>query len=947
MLLPLHRRGLRAACGALAILSAAFAPLVDAGTVTGRVTDASGFGSLHGAELELVELGRRTTSATDGTYRFADVPAGRYTLRARYAGADPVELNVEVTETGDGVTRANVGFGAATDDLLESVLIVGQRANLASAISLQRAADTVKSVLTRDAIGQFPDQNVAESVRRVAGVNVLNDQGEGRFIAVRGLSPDLNAASINGARVPAPEADVRSVALDVVPAELIESIEVRKSLTPDMDADTLGASIEINTTSAFDRRDPFLGFTAQGSYNDLTEEWSPKASLDFSRNFGDRFGVAGGVSYYERTFATDNIESEGWNTTDDGVTYADTLEYRDYDVERTRLGLSLSLDFRATDDTTLYARAVYSDFEDQEFRGRLIFEMDEEPFAGDANTASFSSDDGQIRVERDMKDRFEAQDITTIVLGGETFAGPWTFDYKAMWAKAREKENGSLDPVNFRRDFEEPGELEVTFDYSQLELIRYAVSPATLATFLDPTEFGFDEVERTTLSLSEDEEVTFQLDVTREFALAQGAFEVQAGAKARAREKTFDLAVDFFDGFDGDYTLADVLGRQSYGLADIDPQSSQSGPRRFFRDNFAGFELNELDSQFESAVADYAVDEDIYASYLLGRYTSGPLRVIGGVRFERTENDIAGNLVELVEEGGSRDGVVLEEDTVFVTPQRFDRDYDNWLPSVNVRYEALSDVVLRAGYYASVVRPNIGNLAPRFLVEENDEGEREGEFGNPDLEPYEANNLDLSAEWYFSKDAVFQVGAFWKEIDNFIVLANFEDVTFNGVFANEALIPINGETADVLGFEMGYQHALTGLPAPFDGFLVGLNYTYTDAEGEIDGRTIPLPAAAENTFNATLGYEKGRVSIRVAAAYRDEYLDELGSDPIEDRYVKDHLQWDISAKFRVNPQLQLFAEFVNVSDEPYVAFQRGPGRDRLLQYEEYSWTGIIGAKATF
>lgn len=254
-------------------------------------------------------------------------------------------------------------------------------------------------------------------------------------------------------------------------------------------------------------------------------------------------------------------------------------------------------------------------------------------------------------------------------------------------------------------------------------------------------------------------------------------------------------------------------------------------------------------------------------------------------------------------------------------------------------------MVLRAGIYDSIVRPNIGSIAPRFLVEENDEGDREGEFGNPDLEPYEASNADLSAEWYFADNAVIQGGLFYKDIDNFIVVTEFEDVTFHGIFANEATIPVNGEKATVEGFELNYQHALTGLPAPFDGLVLGVNYTYTETEGTIDGRIIPLPAAAENTANLMLGYEKGRISFRIATTYRDEYLDELGGDADEDRWVKDHIQLDLSAKVRVTEHFQVFAEFINLGDEPYVAFQRGPGDERLLQYEEYSWTGKIGFKA--
>jgi TonB-dependent receptor len=252
-----------------------------------------------------------------------------------------------------------------------------------------------------------------------------------------------------------------------------------------------------------------------------------------------------------------------------------------------------------------------------------------------------------------------------------------------------------------------------------------------------------------------------------------------------------------------------------------------------------------------------------------------------------------------------------------------------------------------------VVRPNIGQIAPIFIVEENDEGEREGAFGNIELEPYRAWNLDFSAEWYFAPSAVVQVGGFYKTIENFIVAANFEAGdppymgVFNGVPFDEAEIPINGEDATVQGLEFNYQHALAMLPAPLDGLLVGFNYTYTDAEGDVDGRTIPLPASSKHNFNAMLGFEKGRVSVRFTAAFRDEFLDSLEGSPEEDRYVKDHLQIDLRARYTLAERFQVFADLVNLNNEPFVAFQRGPGRDRLLQFETYSWTAIAGIRATF
>ncbi|MEL6667132.1 MAG: DUF2012 domain-containing protein, partial [Pseudomonadota bacterium] len=212
------------AAGAIA---ATIASPTIAGEVRGLVADATANESLQAAEVTIEELGRRTTTARDGTYVFEDVPAGSYTVTARYVGAEPVTFTVAVPDDGTVVRNFALGQSGST------ILVIGQSASQASALSRKRGSDVVSDVLTRDSIGQFPDQNVAESLRRLPGINVLNDQGEGRFVAVRGLDPNLNATSLNGVRVPAPESDIRAVALDVVSSEIIESIEVKKSLTPD------------------------------------------------------------------------------------------------------------------------------------------------------------------------------------------------------------------------------------------------------------------------------------------------------------------------------------------------------------------------------------------------------------------------------------------------------------------------------------------------------------------------------------------------------------------------------------------------------------------------------------------------------------------------------------------------------------------------------------------
>jgi TonB-dependent receptor len=929
-----------------------------AGSLSGRVSDSSGEKYLQSAEVELVELGRSTETGPNGAYRFADVPDGSYTLRVRYVGAESAEQKVTVS----GDTSGPDLRLAATDTVLDDVLVVGQRASMSSSLSRQRAADGVESVLSRDSIGQFPDQNVAESLRRVTGVNVLDDQGEGRYVSVRGLDPDLNAASVNGARLPSPESDTRMVALDTIPSDMIESIEVKKSLTPDMDADTIGASLEIHTTSALDREKPYFGASVEGSYNHLNSEWSPKGSVDFSTRMGERFGIAGGLSYYKRKTSTDNIEMDDW--TDDGaLAFAQTVEYRDYDVERERIGSSLSLDFLATDNTTLFARLLQSKYGDQEYRGRLGIEMDGDPASGSGNVAVFDDADDRITVIRDVKDRYEVQHITSLVLGGKTFTGPWTFDYNGSFSKADEKEHGSLDPTRFRNRFDDDG-LMVQFDYSRLTRPAYEIL-AGEADFLDPTVYDLNKVDRTTLSDSRDKESAFQVDLERVFSLSDGEFSVRFGGKLRDRRKLYNSTIDSFQ-WDGvaDYTLADVLGSQSYGLAGIEPVPNGPAARAFFDANMSSFVLDDLGSLEDSTADDYRAKEKIAAGYLLGRLSQGPLRMVGGARVEKTGARFTGNVLEVVDAGATYNGQVLAEDSIFITPTAFSKNYTDVLPSLNVRYEAGPDVVLRSAVYGSVVRPKFSKAAPRYAIGQDDNNSREAEFGNPDLKPYRATNVDLSAEWYLASNGVLQGGLFYKRIKDFAVDVTCDaldvngfDFCLNGVYRgvafDEATVQVNGDKATVKGFELAYQQSLGFLPAPLDGLLIGFNYTYTDSKGRLSENvsyTIPLPASSKNNYNAMLGYEKGPLSLRLTAAYRDEYLDEFNGDPLADRWVKDHLQIDFSAKFRVTPHAQLFAELVNLTNEPYIAYRKGTDsivQDRLLQYETYSWTAKAGVRITF
>jgi TonB-dependent receptor len=250
---------------------------------------------------------------------------------------------------------------------------------------------------------------------------------------------------------------------------------------------------------------------------------------------------------------------------------------------------------------------------------------------------------------------------------------------------------------------------------------------------------------------------------------------------------------------------------------------------------------------------------------------------------------------------------------------------------------------LRGGVYQSLVRPKLSDLAP--FLETNEDFEIEA--GNPDLQPYEANNLDLSLEYYFTEGAVVQAGFFYKDINNFIVDTEYQadDAPYNGVYNgvtfSEAIIPQNGESATVKGFELAYNQAFNS------GLILGLNYTYTDTKGDLGDRTIVLPSTSKTSYNATIGYEKGAFSTRFTYSFRDDYLDELGGNALEDRWVKGQTKMDWAASYDVSKKIQVFVKVANLNDTDYVAYQKGPGRSRLLQYETYSWTSRLGLEVTF
>ncbi|EWH09341.1 TonB-dependent receptor [Catenovulum agarivorans DS-2] len=886
-------------CNKLALTTAIAAALTSvsatAGGLVGKVTDANGSQLYKGAKVSIAELDLVTTTDQSGVYRFANLPAGEYKVVVEYIGAGSSETTVTVNQT--GTVEQNLMF--ADQAQLEDIVVYAQRAGQAGAINAQKNADSIKSIVSADAIGQFPDQNVSEALQRLPGMFIERDQGEGRFVGIRGIDPNLNNVTINGLNVPSPESGVRSVALDVIPSNLVGGLEVSKSVTPDMDADAIGGSIEVKSLSGFDRAQQSITFSAEMAQNQLRDSNSPKVSASYTDIFDDTFAVAAALSYSDREFGSDNIESNG----------DDEIEQRFYAITRERIGAAVNLDYRPDFNNQYFVRTLFSEFSDDEYRLSNTFVFD---------------DEGEI--ERATKDRKETQQIISLTAGGEHQVDSLTVNYQLGYSKAEEENPNALY-------YTLKGE-GLTFDSNMQGQIPQITQGANVADF---TNYELDEVSDES-EFAQDEESSFKLDLTKKLLAAGTAYEFKSGIKLRQREKTARAIIDIYDdGFDA-FTPTDfATATPDWSLGDFGPGLNRQALRNFTKQNKAGFEKVELDSDLESQGASYTINEDIFATYAMVSADFGKLNVVAGVRYEQTDFSTQGAKVELVEDEQN------DVEEVQNTPWSTEESYSKLLPSINLRYELSDKLIARAAYTQTLARPKFEDVGAYQIIEssteENDDGEfeteREAEAGNPSLKPYFADNFDLSLEYYPGHIGVLSAGYFHKSIDNFVIVVDVAGTSeWQGY--DEVFQPINGQSAKLHGVELAWVKSFDS------GLLLAANATLTDSEATtiVDGEVFEtqLPNQSDTIANFTLGFENDTVSLRLTSVYKSKNLEEIDDGML--RYEDAHTQLDFSGKYYINQQTHIYFNAVNINDEPM--YHYFDNRNQNAQYETYGRTFQLG-----
>ena len=804
----------------------------------------------------------------------------------------------------------------AAEPATEYVEVVGQAVSIDKALKEQRSSDNVESVVHADGICQLPDDNAAEALQRIPGLSVERDQGEGRFVSVRGIGPDLNSVTINGTLVPSPESDRRAVALDVLPSELVQSLTVVKSLTPDMDANSLGGTVEVESLSAFDHEGLFYTGSAEGSYDENTEQTSPKFSGAISDRFSlgdgiDNFGVAAALSWQERDFGSDNVETGGAWDFDNGARLEE-LEQRNYAITRERTGFGLNFDYKPDDLSSYYLRTLYSRYKDSETRNAAGVEFADAQLPGES---------GDAEGYRELKSREETQQVQSYVLGGERMQGLWTIGAQAGYSRSSEDSPGGIAGATFEGndDFADAG-------FSNSKKPRLNIDSA----FYDPSNFTLSEIEWEKQKTT-DTEQNIKLDLARDYDLSGYASQVKFGGKLSRREKDNDLEAWKYEDL-GDVGLSDAdlnldqftKGSVDYGLGRFGPGISAKAIERLL----GGLNRDDFYNAEESRVNDFEMSEDINAAYLMNSLDLDDWRFIAGVRYEGTEFQAKGS--------GIRDGVFENTES--------DTRYEHWLPGLHARYQLNASTQLRAAWTNTVVRPTFGQLAPGFVIDGD-----EASFGNPELDPLEAMNFDLGIEHYMGRAGVVSAFVFYKDIDSFVYNT---DLGGTGIWADfaEANTYANGDSAKLYGLELAYSQKFDWLPAPWNGLLVGANATFSRSDAKIEGqglsRSIDLPNQSDTVGNLMLGWEDDKLSLRLSANYKSEYLAEVAAidDKAHDLYADEQLFVDFSAGYFLTPALQLTFQAQNLTDESFYVYSGR--RDFNAQYEEYGPTYKLGLTFT-
>lgn len=911
-----------------------------AGSIVGRINDVNTGASVTGATVTDLATGRSVTADREGLFRLDDLAAGSTQLRIDSVGYDSRTETAEVPASGNVSLQVLLGDKVVT---LDRLVVEGYREGWAKAQQQKRNATNSKDILSADAAGKLPDNNIGEALARLPGVSLDVDYGEGHFVSIRGTDPNLNAVTMNGATLATP-AELgrtgRSAPMDLLGTGLINQVEVIKSLTPDMDGTSLGGAINLLTPSGFDHKGRFISGAIQYGEN---QGWKGKpivaADFTYTNVFpaaAGKLGVAFSLNYEDRHTRRDMYMGQWQGTAAAPIFYEPRL---DYSVDtRIKRGGSLNLDYRLDDGTKIYLQTFFNKFDESN-------DKNEQLYTGGGTATLLTPTKSSlptVRYDIRMISFSRNTKMTNLIFGGSKIIGDYTVSAQASYSDAPDEQ-----PV-YRNFSFRSGNVTIPGGYILDFAGKYPTYDLTsLLTTANPSvrQVRGDSID------NREKTSTIRADVQRDIRDWLGGKNgfVKVGVKYsdRDRNNVRDVGIYKAPG----YTLANfntpagpspqsvMDGRYSLPIS-VNPEAS----RAFFDSLLSQGKLVRDDTASLSNGGEdtYQVLEKIWAGYAMTSVDLTPkLTLLGGFRYENTDAPLTAPSFYT--------DPVTGAPTQVVKTVKF--NYGEFLPNLQLRYKLSPSTLFRAAITRTFGRAAYSDQVPKSTLD-NSGGVLTA--GNPKLRPFESLNYDLSIEHYFKSGGIVSVAAFYKDIANPVYTYSYTqaNVTYAGYFFPTFTISSkqNGQSAKLSGVELSAQVPFSAFIHGFaDGFGIDANVSLMDSSVKVStrpGEDLRLFESPKQIINLGLFYEKYGVSARVAYNYKSDSLASIGDNPYTDVYNSERYFIDAQLGYKFTANLSAFINWQNITDQTVDSYTAS-SKDHISQSYWFGSNIRAGIRFTF
>jgi TonB-dependent receptor len=924
------------------------------GTITGHVIDASG-GAVKGANILLEPTAANAVSDAQGNFFINDVSAGSYTLTVTYVGF--ASFNKSVVVSAGSATNVDVKMELQSQN--EQVIVTAPRATgEVSAINEERTADNIVQVLPLEVIRSLPNANMADALGRLPSVTLERDEGEGKYVQVRGTEPRLTNATVDGVNLPSEEPGVREIKFDAIPADLVQEVQVSKTLQANMDGDGIGGSVNLVTRTATDR--PTASLSSMGGYTPivngrgLTEETGT-----VGKRFGPskKFGVIVGGSYDWNGRGIDDIEPvPDIATLSNGsqVSWKDAMDIREYKYFRSRWGLAGSADYRIGEASDIYVRALYSDFHNYGDRWAYTF-TDSTPNITVLNPGNVQCQQNDAQTTPcTTAPTFNAQlrnpdiGVGGLVLGGTHVLS--TTEY--TWEVAVSRSHYGNSPYSTASFSSTVPSSSCQYDPAATTNVYLPQwSAACYTEGYNPSNLVLNNINR---DLGTATQLNLQAggSIAKSYHVGTHAAQVEVGGKFRNVNKLNDGYVLTLEpnALIPMNTFANQLTNGNYYGGDykLGYNPTYEEAIAYANANPGAFTPSSTQGQDPQ---EYHLIEHVAAGYVMNTIDlSSKLRFIAGLRVEGTTDSIHN---------------LAFGDNGIIAPNAFSGSYNTILPSAALKYAVGNNSYLRFVYSRGLSRPEYQDFAQSLQWTQSANGGNRNavSFGNANLKAETGDDFDVLFDHYLSPFGMFSAGYFYKRLENPIIYTQF---TLNNYLPPGAppsaqgnylaTEPVNAGSAWVSGFEASYIQHFSFLPGPWGGLGMSANYGYTDSSTSgIPGRSDHprLLRTSPNAFNISPTYDLGRVSVRVGMSYNQaniygyQYADGTPGGikgPLSDIYFYSHFQVDAQGSVRMSHGLQFVMYGLNLNNAVFGFYQGGP--QYMIQREYYRPTVAAGIRWT-